>query len=130
MRAPTGLHSELMAYLRKLGIRKNLDPISRNIVNEETVLNRNTKTGKIINKVAVSFGKLKVGLEMLNLHLWGGKSNGGISVQSWETESSGAPTGERIDSLDPGFIKRLEKSYKSRKKYFSLYRSCCSIQRA
>ncbi len=54
---------------------------------------------------------MQSGLKKLNLHLWGGNNDGGISAQSWEIESAGKKTG-RGDSLKKTFIKDLLKDKK------------------
>lgn len=120
VRAPTGLHSELMLHMRKLGIKKNTDSLSRKIILKQLQLTKNTP--KPVRKAAANFSALQAGLRRQNLHLWGGKKSGTISVQSWEVESAGKSKDiTRIDTLDEKFMNDL---FKRDKKDHSLVILC------
>ena len=99
VRLPGGLVSELVFYLKSLGVKNDRFKLARKIIAGEPL-----HGNPAAEKVAQDYNTLKAGLSSLDLALWGGSSNwldldtdpGKISSQSWTAESSGV--GARNDN--------------------------------
>jgi peptidoglycan/xylan/chitin deacetylase (PgdA/CDA1 family) len=96
VRAPTGLHSEVVAYLRKLKVTQTdaRDQIARAVI-DGSPLNVTDATRAAVAKVRADVETLRARLPQLGLRLWGGTPKPGLPAQSWEAESAGDGTRRR-----------------------------------
>lgn len=97
-RFPYGLFTELLRYLGKKGFSTKevnraypeIDPIVNNLIKRDNKY-KVPKTPHDATDVQKDFDYIFNRLDAWSVHEWGGKASGGLSRQSWETESSGVP---------------------------------------
>lgn len=119
VRLPYGLFTELVHSLKVKGMKNHLksEVTARKIIKQ----NISPKGNAPENMVADEFNKLRNKLKDLGLVLWGGRNDGGISVNSWEFESASKKTsrgkhdfdvkkGSKVFNLIQGISKRKSKS--------------------
>jgi Polysaccharide deacetylase len=85
VRLPTGLHTELMNYLEKLGV-PNADRVAHDIFDGKPV-------PADAKPVVDAYATLKSGLEKLGLSAWGGGKAKEPDIVGWEAESAPAGSG-------------------------------------
>ena len=122
VRAPTGLHSQITAYLRQLGVKNEIAAVTaRDVIKKE--LTDFPKDKGAAHTVAVSFNTLKIALTQMQLHLWGGDTTGKISALSWGAESAGAGMG-RTDNVPEEPKRRIDSTLAKKLKSTSLVILC------